>query len=68
MLYDYIQFLLVYFMKCFCVFKAQNLLKRLGKKDVKDLHLTEYELNIASQLIIPSGKHIFINLHYFSFC
>ncbi|CAK8675877.1 outer mitochondrial transmembrane helix translocase-like [Clavelina lepadiformis] len=38
--------------------KAQNLLKRLGKKDVKDLHLTEYELNIASQLIIPSDIYV----------
>nr|CAB3224003.1 ATPase family AAA domain-containing protein 1-like [Phallusia mammillata] len=43
--------------------KAQELLKQLGKGNIKDLKLTEYELNIASQLIIPkdipvSWRHI----------
>uniref|UniRef100_H2Y7W2 Outer mitochondrial transmembrane helix translocase n=1 Tax=Ciona savignyi TaxID=51511 RepID=H2Y7W2_CIOSA len=33
--------------------KAQTLLKLLGKDNVSELNLTEYELNIASQLIIP---------------
>nr|XP_002129659.1 ATPase family AAA domain-containing protein 1-like [Ciona intestinalis] len=33
--------------------KAQALLKLLGKHNITDLNLTEYELNIASQLIIP---------------
>lgn len=37
------------------MFQAQKLLKQLGKKDIKDLKLTEYELNIASQLVIPKG-------------
>lgn len=35
--------------------KAERLLKKLGKKNIKDLKFSEYELNVASQLVVPSG-------------
>ena len=36
-----------------CEEKANAIFKRLGRKNVKDLNLSEYELNIAAQLIVP---------------
>ena len=41
------------------VFQAQRLLKKLGKENIHDLKLTEYELNIAAQLIVPKGNCIY---------
>lgn len=35
--------------------KAQQLLKLLGKPNAKDFKLSEYELNVASQLVVPTG-------------
>lgn len=34
--------------------KAKELLEKLGKPDVEDLKLTDYEVNIAAQLVVPS--------------
>lgn len=39
--------------KKICEEKANAIFKRLGRKNVKDLKLSEYELNIAAQLIVP---------------